>query len=246
MAHRFKVAVVALIIVAAHTNVRPAAAGAKDARVDGVLAYFKANVVDRTMVTTQWEPKQKESQSGKEFQRTFTRTSWYCNARKTDFGMTVEYRVVIDWKTFNLDGRGKPEGDPYDLTSYDTKFEIALNAYPGHSRLVGVCRAVESVKDKRPRDIGPSDYDTVAAYLSTDDANRPILRMDVRGLFPRVTKMGPGKKERLVAYESFETVWLEDGKLHRRQLWRDYHVDPHTLERSCPLTEEKEVYEDSE
>lgn len=240
------VTMAALMAITAIAAARPANAESKDSGVESVLAYFKDNVVDRKMVTTQWEPKQKDAESGKEYQRTFTRTSWYCNARKTEFGMSVEYRVVIDWKTFNLDSKDKPEGDAYDLTSYDMKFEIALNAYPGHSRLVGIDRAVESTKNEKPSDIGPSNHDRIIVYLSTDDAQRSVLRMDAFGMFPRVIEMGPSKTERFITYESFQTLWIEDGKLHRRQLWRDYYVDPQTLARSRPLQEEKEVYEDSE
>lgn len=220
--------------------------GSKDGGVGAVLAFFKDNVVDRKMVATHWVPKNKDPQSGQAYQTTFTRTSWYFDARKTDFGMSVEYRVVIDWKTFNLDDTGKPEGDPYDVESRDTIHEIALNAYPGHARLVGIFRKVEGTTDKKPHDVGPSDCRRVSVYVSTDDAGRSVLRIDAAKLYPHVPKIGPSKTEEFRTNEWFGTLWLEDGKLHQRRLWRTYYVDPQTLARSRPTREEQEVYEDSE
>ena len=177
------------------------------------------------MVATYWEPKQRDPKAGEEFQRMFTRTSRYTNVRKTESGIAVEYRVVIDWKTYYLDEQGKPMGKPFDLTSYDTKFEINLAAYPGHERLRGIFRVIGVSQDSKPREVGPEEYERVTMYLSTDDKGREVLRMDVNSLFPRIDRKNPSKTVRLVDYDYHEMLWLEDGHLQQRQLWRDYLVE---------------------
>lgn len=236
---RFILMGVCLIAVSGYS-----AANEKISALDGVLGFFQQNVVDRRLVSSQWEPKQKDQASGAFVQRTFTRTSWYTNARKTDFGMTVDYRVEIRWKTFRLDAQGKPTGAPFDLASYDTRFEIVLAAYPGLNTLQGIYRAVEGSKDGKPQAFGPSDVHTIRVYL-TQEGRREVLHLDVGYLFPLITKVG-SEENKLAGGEWFEELRLNGSKLQRSQLWIDRFVDPQTLQLGRPLTNEKELYQETE
>lgn len=218
----------------------------KASTADKVLAFFQHNVLDRKLVTTQREPRQKDPKTGERFQKIFTRTSWYTDARRTEFGMTIKYRVLIGWKSYRLDDRGEPAGEAHDRESHDTVYELSLASYPGHERLRGIFRSVEGTRNNKPKQAGPSDYDRATAYLSTDDKGREVLRIDLNGLYPEVSEFGPSKTSRLVVFDAFESLWLQDGKLHRSQVWQDFLADPDTLQRGRPVTEDKDAYLDSE